>query len=289
MNIKEAAKQMDAQRSKCRAVYLAFGIGLVAAAAMIALQQFKAAIALLILLIPFYFVFVRPEMARYKTNWREICVRLFTEDRFAPITYRYHAKAADLPELGRHTPLPLSDKGKVLVHSLVRGSRAGINVAFADLTIPVGDGRGMTFHSGCWMAFSFDCACPAPLRVQKDEVLFDGDYERWITQSEGLVRCDAPEDMPPSAAFYAPSAQQPLPADAAAPLKTLLKSMPQTGLVEIDRDGLRVFLPHRLLNRQPPTLKNPIVEEVLSQATFPEIDDAYMLALALKKPQAENN
>ena len=44
-----------------------------------------------------------------------------------------------------------------------------------------------------------------------------------------------------------------------------------------------LFLPHRLINKLPPSLKFPVTEEMMEQVTFPEIDKAYMLALTMRR------
>ena len=66
-------------------------------------------------------------------------------------------------------------------------------------------------------------------------------------------------------------------------VRELLREIPGTGIVELDAEGLFVFLPHRLINKLPPSLKFPVTEEMIEQVTFPEIDKAYMLALTMRR------
>ncbi len=198
------------------------------------------------------------------------------------MTYSYRANAVDLPYLCAHTMMPKSEKGKLLARNLAQGNHVGIDAAFLDLTVPTGDGRSTRFHSGCWMGMRFESLVKEPLRIVKDEILPGGAYEQWLTGSEGFRTCERPEDMPESAGFFSPSGSADLPEAAFSPLKTLLKEMPGSGIVEMDPEGLFVFLPHRLINKLPPSLKYPVTEAMIGQLSFPEIDNAYILALTLR-------
>ena len=286
MTVKEAAKSFDDQRKRCRTLYLIYGIGMLAALAMMFLQEMKSALLIFALLLLIYFVIVRSSITQYTARWREYCARKFAESHFESVTYRYRAKADDVPAFTRHVLMPRSAKGRLLARSLVTGSRAGMDAVLMDATIPTGEGTGTRFHSGCWMGFTFHSRLGETLRVLKEEVLPGGAYERWLTESEGLQPCASPENMPEGAAFYSASGQAQLPENALSALKSLLRAMPGSGIIDMNSEGLFVFLPHRLINKLPPSLKFPITEAMIDQVTFPEIDEAYLLALNLRKAPA---
>lgn len=291
MTVKEAVKTFDDQRKRCRMLYLIYGIGMLAALAMMFLQEMKSALLIFALLLLIYFVVVRSAIAQYTAQWREYCVRKFTEGHFAPVTFTYRAKAAELPLFQRHTLMPLAPKNKLLARNLATGSGAGIDATFLDATVSTGDGAHTRFHSGCWMGMTFDSQMTDALRVVKGEILDGGAYEAWLTESEGLRRCEAPENMPEGTAFYSASGQAELSEQVLSALKALLKDMPGDGVIEMNQEGLFVFLPHRLINKLPPALKFPITEAMIEQVKFPEIDQAYLLALNLRKaaPREEKN
>ena len=278
MNIKEAAKQFDAQRRRCRAFYFIYGLGMIAGLAMMFLQQMKAALLFFSLLLIVYFVVVRSNLKQYTADWREFCVRLFTEKYFAPVSYTYAAKADRLPLYTKHTLMPKSEKGKLLARNLASGSREGIEAMFLDSTVPTGDGSSTRFYSGCWMGFAFDSFVRENIRIVKGELLVPGAYKNWLIRSEGFKPCAAPEGMPKDCAVFSASGALDLPLDVIVPLKKLLKIMSVDGVIEISPEGLFVFLPHRLINKLPPSLKYPITENMIDRLTFPEIDAAHALA-----------
>lgn len=286
MTVKEAAKTFDDQRKRCRTLYLIYGIGMLAALAMMFLKEMKSALLIFALLLLIYFIIVRSSITQYTARWREYCVRKFTESHFAPVTYSYRARVDQAPGFARHSMMPMSPKGKLLARNLATGSHAGIDAVFLDATTSTGEGRAIRFHSGCWMGMTFDSLMTEPLRVVKDEILPGGAYESWLTESEGFKPCEAPENMPEETAYYSASGQFSLSEQALSALKALLKSMPGSGVIEMNPEGLFVFLPHRLINKLPPSLKFPITEAMIDQVTFPEIDEAYLLALNLRKSAA---
>ena len=285
MSVQEAAKNFEEQRRRCRMLYLVYGIGMLAALAMMFLGELKSALLIFIVLMIIYFVIVRSAVRQYTASWREYCVRLFTEKHFAPVSYAYRVKAGEIPLLQKYIMMPLSERGKLTARCLARGSRAGIDAEFLDATVTMGNGTSTRFCSGCWMGFSCECISEKTFRAVRGQILEEGVYETWLTQTEGFASCVRESDMPENCRLYARSEEDVLPEAAVQPLRKLLKDMPGSGIVQICPDGLFVYLPHRLINKLPPSLKFPVTESMIDKLSFPEIGDAYMLALALRRPQ----
>ena len=136
------------------------------------------------------------------------------------------------------------------------------------------------------MGFTFAGRMTETLRVVKDEILPGGAYERWLNGDAGLRPCEAPEGMPSGIAYYSASGEAQLSGEMLSALQVLLNAMPGSGVIDMSPEGLFLFLPHRLINRLPPSLKYTITEQMVSQVTFPELDKAYLLALNLRSAPA---
>ena len=64
-------------------------------------------------------------------------------------------------------------------------------------------------------------------------------------------------------------------------LKTLTKAIHPSGIIELSPEGVFIYLPGRLINKQPPSLKYPVTEAGISLIAFPELDEAVALARCL--------
>ena len=283
MTVKEAAKTFDEQRKRCKMMYIFYGIGMIVALAFMFLQEMKSALLIFVIMLLIYFLLVRSGIKQYTARWREYCVRKFTEPHFEPVTYSYRVKAAEEELFLRHVMMPQAEKGKLIAHNKATGSNAGIDAVFMDATVTTGSFTGTRFHSGCWMGMKLDSKVTEPLRIVKGEILSGSMYEDWLTESEGMRKCETPENMPEDVAFYSASGKAELEESMQFAVRELLREIPGTGIVELDAEGLFVFLPHRLINKLPPSLKFPVTEEMIEQVTFPEIDKAYMLALTMRR------
>jgi len=283
MTNKEAAKRFDDERRRCRILYFVYGLGMLAALALMIMQETRSALLIFVLLMIVYFAVVRSAIKQYTAGWREFCVRLFMEKHFESVTYKYRVVAEKLPLLTSHLMMPAGEKGKVVAHNVSTGNKAGIDALVMDATIPSGNGSMTRFNNGCWMGMTFDSKAAADVYAVKGELLSGNNYEQWLTGEQGLKLCQPPEDMPAGVQFYSMNGEAELPDEAVNPLKALLKSMPGDGVIRVCGEGLFVFLPHRLINKLPPALKFTLTEAMIDQLSFPELDSAYMLALALRK------
>lgn len=274
MTAKEAAKLFEDKRKRCRTLHLFYLLGLMVVLIVLFVWGTKASAIVLLPLLVWYFAVVRVSVKKYAADWREFCVRLFTEKHFGKVEYSYKADAEKLPLYVSHPLAEKSAKGKLLARNLATGSHAGIDAMFLDSTLPIGEGRAIRFLSGCWMGMAFESLVTQPVRVLKDDTLEPG---------KGFKLCQAPEGMPGDCTFHTASGVLELPEDCLPALKKLLEDMYYDGAVELRPEGLFVFLPQRILNRQPPALKYAVTEAMIGRLAFPEIDAAYMLALKLRK------
>jgi len=274
MTAKEAAKRFEDQRKNCRTLHLFYLLGLMVTIIILLVWGTKASVLFFIPVLVFYFAVVRRSVKTFAADWREFCVRLFTEKHFGKVAYSYKADAESLPLYVNHPLAEKSAKGKLLARNLATGSHAGIDATFLDSTLPTGEGKAIRFLSGCWMGMAFESLVDEPVRILKDDSLAPG---------KGFNLCEAPENMPGDCTFHTASGTLELPEGCIAPLKALLESMYYDGAVELRPEGLFVFLPQRLINRRPPAMKYPVTEKMIEQLAFPEIDAAYMLALKLRK------
>ena len=274
MNAKEAAKRFEDQRKRCRTLHLLYLLGLVITLGAMFLWGTKVSFIIFIPVLVFYFAVVRGSMKKYASDWREFCVRLFTEKHFGHVEYTYKADAEALPLYKSHPLAVKSSKGTLLARNLATGSNAGIDATFLDSTLPIGEGKAIRFLVGCWMGMSFDTIVNEPVRIVKGDP---------IPAAEALNPCEKPEGMPGECAFVTPDGTLELPEDCIAPLKALLEDIAHDGVVELRPEGLFVFLPQKLINVQPPSMKTTVVPQMIERIVFPELDDAYMLALRLRK------
>jgi len=274
MTAKEAAAQFENQRKHCRTLHLFYVLGLMIAIIILVLWGTQPAFIFFAALLVVYYTVVRGSIRKFTADWREFCVRLFTEKHFGKVNYSYKADAESLPLYVNHVLVPMSSKGKLLARNLAIGSNAGIDATFLDSTVPVGEGRAIRFLSGCWMGMAFESLADAPMRIVKGDL---------PTQSGAFQPCEAPEGMPKDCAFFTAGGAAKLPEAVMDALKTLLNDMAYDGVIEIRPEGLFVFLPQRLINKLPPSLKYPVTAERVERLSFPEIDAAYMLALKLRK------
>lgn len=283
MSIKEAAKCFDDLRRRCRTLYVIYGLGMIGALVLMIQREMRSALLVFVLLLILYFVIVRSAIVQYTAKWREYCCRLFTEKLFGPVTYRYRADANRLPLFAGHLLMPASRSGRLLARNLVEGSSEGVQAMVMDATLPFGEGRQTRFVSGCWMGFAAPLGVSGRFRAVKGELLPGGAYAAYLQESEGLTASGL--SLPGEAALYAPPGWTGLSEVGMAALRRLLGSMPGDGVIEASPEGLFVFLPHRLINRLPPTLKHPVTEAMIERVTFPEIADAWHLALVLKNSE----
>ena len=253
MNIIDAVKYFDGQRNRCRNLYLAFGIGAVAILALMGLTEIKFAFVVIPLILIAYYVIIKPMFTQYARKWQEYCVQRFME-MYEPVTFSYRAKADKIPLLNEHLLMPEPTRGKLLARCLATGRCSGIKATALDVTVPDNRGGRTTFISGCWLGQAFESTVPETFYAVKGEML------------------------------YSASGNADLSEEAFDLLDKLMRDVPDTAAVEFSHDGLFLFLPHRLLIHQPPSLKEPVVDQTIRQITFNEIKDAYRLALAIKKP-----
>lgn len=280
----DQVKAFNDLQKRSRLLYILYGVGLVGALVLLITQNLPWALAVFGAVLLFYFLAVRPQMQQYAGQWREYCIRRQAEKLFSAVEYAYKKDADSIPLLKAHLMLPLSSKGKLMIRNAVKGEKAGIRAELMDVTVPHGEGRGMKFAIGCWMGFAFEADAQEPLRAIKGAILPNGAYETFLTEEEGLRRCVMLNDPKQPVRHYSPSGDASLSDEAQRALNTLLKSISGTGVVEISPDGLFVFLPHALLNILPPSMKEPITEATLQLPDLPEIENAYRLALTLRKP-----
>ncbi len=286
MSTKEAAKKFDSQRRRCRTYYLLYGIGMLGALAMMIIRQNEVALIVFCLLLAMYLLIVRTSVRQYTSEWREYCVRLFTEKYFSPITYSYGGKNFNRDLLRRHIMMPLSKNGSIMARNIAAGSGDGADALFLDATVPIGNRQSTRFHSGCWMGISRKPSREedqASLWIVKGALLAGGAYEAWLQQEMGYQPCPAPDNMPKDVQFYSPSGNMDVSGKSMAALRKLLDSIQGGAAITIHPEGLFVFLPHRLINKLPPSLKFPITEAMIKQLSFPELDNACMLARALPR------
>ena len=274
MTAKEAAKRFEDQRKNCRTLHLFYLLGLMVTVIILLVWGTTPSLIFFVPLLIWYFAVVRGSVKKYVADWREFCVRLFTEKHFGKVEYSYKADAEALPLYANHPLVPMSAKGKLLARNLATGSHAGINAMFMDSTAPVGEGKAIRFLSGCWMGLSFETLAGAPVRILKGDT---------VPQTEGFKRCQKPENMPEGCAFFTADGTLELPESCTGALKALLQDMSRDGVIEIRPEGLFVFLPMKLINVLPPSLKYPVTKELIDRLNFPEIDAAYTLALKLRK------
>ena len=281
MNIIDAVKNFDGQRNRCRNLYLAFGIGAVAVLALMGLTEIKFAFIVIPLILVVYYVIIKPTFTQYARKWQEYCVQRFME-MFEPVTFSYSAKADEIPLLKEHLLMPEPTKGKLFARCLATGRCSGIKATALDATVPVNRGGRTNFTSGCWLGQAFESAVPETIYAVKGEMIYNGEYERWLSE-QGLKPCTVSAELPESVVLYSASGDAELPEEAYELLDRLMRDAPYTAVVKFSRDGLFMFLPHRLLIHQPPSLKEPVTDKTIRQMEFPEIEDAYRLALAVKK------
>lgn len=274
MTAKEAATHFENQRKHCRTLHLVYILLLLITMAVLIIWGTQAAFIVLIPVLVVYFAVVRRSTKKLATDWREFCVRLFTEKNFGKVEYTYKADLEKLSLYTQHPLAPISSKGKLFARNVATGSHAGIDAMFLDSTIPVGEGKATRFLSGCWMGMSFESIMQEPVRILKDDS---------IPVGEGWKRCAAPEDMPKDCTFYTASGEMELPEEILGALKALLGDMRYDGVIELRPEGLFVFLPRNLINVLPPSMKQPVSARMIENLAFPEIDSAYMLALKLRK------
>ena len=279
---KETAKSLDTLRSRCRAVYTIYGLGLVGALVLLFLRELSAALLVFIVLMAMYLFVVQSEINQYSAKWREHCVRAMTERFLGPIDYRYKAKASDVPGLKAHLLLPPGKDSGLLARNTFTAKKAGFAVSWLDATLPVDENGALRFYSGCWMGFMAPCRTEQTVYVSLREVIPNGGYDAYLTGKLNLRRCSAPEGFVRETAFYTASGELNLPEDVLASLHTLLRSIRGTAAIELGPDGLFIFLHHRLLNMLPPSLKYPITEKMVESPTFIEGENAYRLALTMR-------
>ncbi|MBO4378767.1 MAG: hypothetical protein J5889_07385 [Clostridia bacterium] len=281
MNIIDAVKDFDGQRNRCRNLYLAFGIGAVAILALMGLTEIKFAFIVIPLILIVYYVIVKPTFTQYARKWQEYCVQRFME-MFEPVTFSYRANAEEIPLLREHLLMPEPTKGKLFARCLATGRCSGIKATALDATVPDNRGGRTTFVSGCWLGQAFESAVPETIYAVKGEMTYNGEYERWLGE-QGLKPCTVSAELTEGVVLYSVSGDAELPEEAYELLDRLMRDAPYTAAVEFARGGLFMFLPHRLLIHQPPSLKEPVTDKTIRQMEFPEIEDAYRLALAVKK------
>lgn len=281
MNIIDAVKSFDGQRNRCRNLYLAFGIGAVAILALMGLTGIKFAFIIIPLILIVYYVIIKPTFTQYARKWQEYCVQRFME-MFEPVTFSYRAKADEIPLLKEHLLMPEPTKGKLLARCLATGRCSGIKATALDATVPVNRGGRTTFVSGCWLGQTFESTVPETIYAVKGEMIYNGEYERWLDE-HGFKSCTVSAELPEGVVLYSASGNAELSEDAFALLDRLMRDTSYTAVVKFSRDGLFMFLPHRLLIHQPPSLKEPITDKTIRQMEFPEIADAYKLALETKE------
>lgn len=274
MNAKEAAKRFEDQRKHCRTLHLLYLLGLMVTVIVLLVWGTTPSFIVFIPVLVFYFAVVRGSVKKYASDWREFCVRLFTEKHFGHVEYCYKADAEALPLYKSHPLVAMSSKGKLLARNMATGSNAGIDATFLDSTLPIGEGKALRFLSGCWMGMSFDSVMTEPVRIMKGDP---------IPAAEAFKVCEKPEGMPEECVFCTPDGTLELPEDCTAPLKALLEDIAYDGVIELRPEGLFVFLPQKLINVQPPSMKTTVVPQLIERIVFPELDDAYMLALRLRK------
>ena len=274
MNAQEAAAHFENLRKHCRTLHLFYILGLMVAIILLFTLGTQAAIIFFAALLVVYYIVVRGSIRKFTADWREFCVRLFTEKHFGHVEYTYKADAEALPLYKSHPLAVKSSKGTLLARNLATGNNAGIDATFLDSTLPIGEGKAIRFLVGCWMGMSFDTIVNEPVRIVKGEP---------IPAAEALNPCEKPEGMPGECAFFTPDGTLELPEDCIAPLKALLEDIAHDGVVELRPEGLFVFLPQKLINVQPPSMKTTVVPQMIERIVFPELDDAYMLALRLRK------
>lgn len=280
----DQVKAFNDLQKRSRLLYILYGVGLVGALVLLITQNLPWALVMFGAVLLFYFLMVRPQMQQYAGKWREYCIRRQAEKVFSSVEYANKTDAESIPLLKQHLMLPISQKGRLMIRNYIKGNKAGICAELMDVTVPYGEGRRMKFNVGCWMGFAFASEIQEPLRIVKGSPLPNGAYETFITEEEGFRRCIVLDDAKQPIRHYSPSGDASLSDEAQRALNTLLKSISGTSIVEISPDGLFVFLLHALLNVLPPSMKEPITEDTLQLTDLPEIENAYRLALTLRKP-----
>jgi len=273
---------MDSMRKRCRVAYTLYGLGLVAALVLMLAGQHISALAVLVLMMAAYFLLVRPELQRYATAWREHCIRTFCARCFDVTEYRYKGNAEALGLRG-DALLPFGSDRGLMARNIVQGSRGRVDALVCDVTMPVAEPSGLRFRSGCWMRFSFPEMPCAPLRVVKGSVMPGDGYERYLMRDEALKPCRPPDGTPEYIRYFSPSGEYALSPSVQEKLTVLLRNTPGAAILQLDGNRLLAQFPHRLLNVAPPALKRPLTPELLNAVTFPEMEDAFALARAMKK------
>ncbi|MDO4484512.1 MAG: hypothetical protein Q4C54_08825 [Clostridia bacterium] len=282
MTNNDAAKKFNELRSRGRLIYLVYGLGLTAGLILLLLRQYKFALAAFLLVVLLYLFIVRPIIKQYTEQWREYCVRRFTETHFSPVEYTYAGKAKDIPGLWEHPQLPISQKnaGGLLVRNIARCGHDKVPAVITDATIPVEEGKRVNFLSGAWMSFPFETGVGETVRTVKGPIMMAGLYAEHLA-SEGWKACSMGNRMNDDIAVCTKSGECELHKEVLACLRRLVNVPNKECIVDIAPDGLYVFVPHRLINKRPPALRYNITPEWLETIDFPEIDEAYLLALTL--------
>lgn len=249
------------------------------------IKQMRSALLLFVLMLLLYFVIVRPAIKQYSATWREGCIRYICEKLFPSVSYSYRVKTAEHPEVTSFLMLPVSRKGRPLLHNLVTEEGTDQPAVLCDITVPV-DTKSH-FLTGCRIFFPAPEAVNCTLRAVKGEIMPVGLYESYLS-SEQFRLFPIAEGMPDNTVLYCLS-DCPQPSEAVAgALLELMKSIPGDGIAEINAQGVFVFLPHRLLDRLPPSLKHPVTEAFLREQRFPELEAAALLTGSIKKLTQQN-
>lgn len=273
---------MDSMRKRCRVAYTLYGLGLVAALVLMLAGQHTSALAVLVLMMVAYFLLVRPELQRYAAAWREHCIRTFCARCFDVTEYRYKGNAEALGLRG-DALLPFGSDRGLMARNMAKGSKGGIDALVCDVTMPVAEPTGLRFQSGCWMRFSFPEGPCSPLRVVKGSVMRGKGYDEHLMRGEALKPCQPPDGTPEYIRYFSPSGEYALTPAAQEKLTLLLRNTPGAAVLQLYAGRLLAQFPHRLLNVSPPALKRPLTPELLNAVTFPEMEDAFALARAMKR------
>lgn len=281
MTIKEAAATFEEQRKRCRSMRLTFAFLMVAGITLSFAESKVNGILIIILLAALYFGLVRTASSQYASKWREFCICLFTEKHFKSVNYSYKAEADEIPAISNHILLPKYSKGEVLARNLTTAHTGSYDVTFADVTYPVGESRKPEFISGCQMSFTFKNPIDTVFRFTKEDESTEETTAAYHLTDLKMFPVKLQHGFDDNVHAYSAVKDAELSDEVWRRLKTLTKAIHPSGIIELSPEGVFIYLPGRLINKQPPSLKYPVTEAGISLIAFPELDEAVALARCL--------
>ncbi len=131
------------------------------------------------------------------------------------------------------------------------------------------------------MCFTFESPISTVFRFTKEEELEEAATAAYHLNDLKMLPVKLQHGFDDHVHGYSAAESAELPDEIWRRLKTLTNAIRTSGVIELSPEGVFVYLPGRLINKQPPSLKYPITETGISLIAFPELDEAVALVRSL--------